>query len=282
MQIINTPKSMQKIAESLRGKRKTIGLVPTMGALHEGHLSLIKRSAMENDITVVSIFVNPTQFGPNEDFARYPRAFKKDRLLAQKAGADFIFHPTASAMYPDNFQTFVIPDKIADKLEGAARPGHFKGVATICLKLFNIVKPHRAYFGQKDAQQLAVIRQMARDFNLDLKIVGCPIVRTRTGVALSSRHVYLSESELRKATVIHKALLAARKEINAGQRSISKLRKLMAEIIGSESGLFIEYISFNRWDNLEELRTLSGNTLISLVVRIGKVRLLDNTLIRIR
>lgn len=282
MQIINTPRAMQEKSESFRLKGKTIGLVPTMGALHEGHLSLIRRSARENDITVVSIFINPTQFGLHEDFGKYPRMYKQDCRKARESGADFIFHPTVQDIYPGDFQTYVVPEEIANKLEGAARPGHFKGVATICLKLFNIVKPNSAYFGQKDAQQLAVIRHMVRDLNLDLKVFGCPIVRTKTGVAMSSRHAYLSENELAKAAVIHKALIAARKEITAGQESIAKIRDIMTKIINEESGLVIEYISFNRWDNLDELTTLSGNVLISLVVRIGKVRLLDNTLIRVR
>jgi pantoate--beta-alanine ligase len=253
-----------------------------MGALHEGHLSLIRRSAKENEITVVSIFVNPTQFGPHEDFAKYPRVFKQDCRLAKESGADFIFHPSVQDMYPKDFQTYVVPGEIANKLEGAARPGHFNGVATICLKLFNIIKPHRAYFGQKDAQQLAVIRHMVADLNLDIQIIGCKIIRTKTGVAMSSRHAYLSESQMRKAAVIHKALMAARKEVSAGQRSISKIRKMMANIIKSESGLIIEYISFNRWDSLAELTTITGNVLISLVVRIGEVRLLDNTRIRVQ
>jgi pantoate--beta-alanine ligase len=281
MQIIKSPKAMQRLTEAIRLKGKTIGLVPTMGALHKGHVSLIDRSVKENDITVVSIFVNPAQFGPHEDFTKYPRAFKADCLEAQKAGADYIFHPAAEDMYPDNFQTYVAPEKIAEKLEGAARPGHFKGVATVCLKLFNIIKPHRAYFGQKDAQQLAIIRHMVSDLNLDLRIVGCPIVRTEYGVAMSSRHTYLSKNELIKAAVIHKSLIAAQIEIKAGQRSIAKIRKNMVRIIESEPELAVEYISFNRWDDLGELVTLFGKVLISLVVRVGKVRLLDNLIIKI-
>jgi pantoate--beta-alanine ligase len=281
MQVIKTPKAMQKLTEAIRLKGKTIGLVPTMGALHRGHVSLINRSVKENDITVVSIFVNPAQFGPNEDFGKYPRAFKADCLAAQKAGADYVFHPAVKDMYSDNFQTYVVPEKIAEKLEGAARPGHFKGVATVCLKLFNIIKPHRAYFGQKDAQQLAIIRHMVNDLNLDLRIVGCPIIRTEYGVALSSRHAYLSENELIKAAAIYKSLKAAQKEIKAGQRSISKIRKSMVRMIESEPGLAVEYISFNRWDDLNERITLSGKVLISIVVRVGKIRLLDNIVINI-
>jgi pantoate--beta-alanine ligase len=279
MQIVKSSRAMQKIAEAIRLKGKTIGLVPTMGALHEGHLSLIKRSDKENDFTVVSIFVNPAQFGPNEDFNKYPRAFKADCRAAQKAGADFIFNPTVKEIYPEGFQTYIVPEEIAEKLEGAARPGHFKGVATICLKLFNIVKPHHAYFGQKDAQQLAVIRHMVSDLNLDLRIIGCPIVRTKNGVAMSSRHAYLTKNELIKAAVIYESLKKARNEIKNGQRSIAKIRKNMTSMIESESELTVEYINFNRWDDLADLTILSGKVLISLVVRIGKVRLLDNIVV---
>jgi pantoate--beta-alanine ligase len=279
MQIIKSPIAMLRKAEAIRRRGKSIGLVPTMGALHEGHLSLIRRSVKDNDFTIVSIFVNPAQFAPNEDLTKYPRAFKADCHAAQKVGADFIFHPSVSDIYPTDFQTHVVPGDIAEKLEGAARPGHFRGVATICLKLFNITKPHRAYFGQKDAQQLAVIKKMVADLNLDLKIVGCPIVRTDLGVAMSSRHAYLSEDELSKAAVIHKSLKAAEKEIKAGQKSIAKIHDIMTKTIESQRGLTVEYISFNRWDDLVDVSSISGKIVVSLVVRIGKVRLLDNIII---
>jgi pantoate--beta-alanine ligase len=279
MQIIKSQIAMQKKAEAIRRKGKSIGLVPTMGALHEGHLSLIRLSARENDFTVVSIFVNPAQFAPNEDFSKYPRAFKADCLGSKKAGADFIFHPAVNDIYPDDFQTYVVPGKIADKLEGAARPGHFRGVATICLKLINIVKPHRAYFGQKDAQQLAVIRHLAKDLNLDLKIIGCPIVRTNLGVAMSSRHAYLTKDELVKAAAIYQSLKEAKKEIRSGQGSIAKIRKAMTKTVESVAGISVEYISFNLWDSLDELSSITGKVLISMVVRVGKVRLLDNIII---
>ena len=270
---------MQRLADNWRRRGKSIGLVPTMGALHEGHVSLIRRSAKENDFTVVSIFVNPTQFGPNEDFSKYPRAFKADYAAASGAGADIIFHPSVIDIYPPDFQTYVVPGAIAERLEGAARPGHMRGVATICTKLFNIVKPHRAYFGQKDAQQLAVIRRIVADLNLDLKIIGCPIVRTKLGVALSSRHSYLSETDIEKAAVIYNSLKLAQKIINSGQRDILIIRKRMMALLESVPGMTVEYISFNRWDDLQELKTISGKTLISIVVRLDKIRLLDNTII---
>jgi pantoate--beta-alanine ligase len=281
MQIIKSPKTLQHLADSWRRKNKKIGLVPTMGALHQGHVSLIKRSAKENDITIVSIFVNPTQFGPHEDFTKYPMAFKADCRLAEKAGADIIFHPSVDNMYPTGFQTFIVPGVIAEKLEGAARPGHMRGVATICIKLFNIAKPHRAYFGQKDAQQLALMKRLVADLQLDLKIVGCPIVRTINGVALSSRHSYLSKDELEKAAVIHQSLKLAQKFIKSGQRDISKIINGMTDMIQEKLGLAVDYIAFNRWDDLEMLTEISGKVLISIVVRVGPVRLLDNIIITV-
>lgn len=282
MQITKSPKSMQKLAEKLRHDGKQIGFVPTMGTFHEGHLSLIRKSVKENDTTVVSIFVNPTQFGPHEDFEKYPRAFKTDCDLAKKAGTDVIFHPSVNMMYPDGFQTLITPGKIADKLEGTARPGHMRGVATVCIKLFNMVKPHRAYFGQKDAQQLAMIKRVVADLNLDLKIITCPIVRTTSGVALSSRHSYLSKDDLNKAKVIYESLKLAKRLVRAGMTDVSAIRNRMVRMIKSVPKTKIEYIAFNRWDDLKELDSIRGKVLISMVVVIGKVRLLDNIIINSR
>jgi pantoate--beta-alanine ligase len=279
MQIIKSPRSMQKLVDNLRRKGKQIGLVPTMGAFHGGHLSLIRKSVKENDVTVVSIFVNPTQFGPHDDFSKYPRTFKADCNSAKKIGVDIIFHPSINAMYPDGFQTFIIPGKIADKLEGAARPGHMRGVATVCVKLFNIVKPHRAYFGQKDAQQLAMIKRVTVDLNLDLKIIACPIVRTASGIALSSRHSYLSEDDLNKAEVVYESLKLARSLVRSGVTDIKTIRNRMVRMIKSVPKTEVEYIAFNRWDDLKELDRISGKILISLAVVIDKVRLLDNIII---
>ena len=277
---------MQKLAETARRRGRTIGLVPTMGALHEGHLSLIEKSARQNDITIVSIFVNPTQFGPNEDFAKYPRAFKADCAKAKRAGAAIIFQPAVTDIYPvakpsirTGFQTYVTPGAIADKLEGAARPGHMRGVATICVKLFDICKPHRAYFGQKDAQQLAMIKRVVADLNLDLKIVSCPIMRSRTGVALSSRHSYLSASDLDKAAVIYESLKLAKKLVKSGQRDLKAIELEMRNLIAAVPGVAIEYIAFNRWDDLENVDKIRSRTLISMVAVIGGIRLLDNIII---
>lgn len=278
-EIIKSPKSMQKLADTLRRKGNQIGLVPTMGAFHEGHLSLIRKSVKQNDITVVSIFVNPIQFGPREDFSKYPRTFKTDCNSAQKIGADVIFYPSVKAIYPDGFQTYVIPGEIADKLEGAARPGHMRGVATVCLKLFNIVKPHRAYFGQKDTQQLVMIKRVTADLNLDLKIIACPIVRTASGIALSSRHSYLSKNDLKKAKVIYKSLKLAKSLVRNGVTDIKTIRNRMVRMIKSVPKTEVEYIAFNRWDDLKKLDRINGKVLISLVVVIDKVRLLDNIII---
>ncbi|MCP4581818.1 MAG: pantoate--beta-alanine ligase [candidate division Zixibacteria bacterium] len=279
LKIIKSPRSMRKLADTCRRKGKTIGLVPTMGALHDGHLSLIRKSAKQNDFTIVSIFVNPTQFGPDEDFGKYPKAFKSDCDEAQTAGADMIFHPSVDGIYPDGFQTFVDPGPIADKLEGAARPGHLRGVATVCVKLFSICKPHRAYFGQKDAQQLAMIKSVTRDLNLDLKIVGCPIVRTKTGIAMSSRHSYLAESGLKKAVTIYDSLKHAKRLVKAGETDIAAIRAEMTGLIKTATGAKVEYISFNSWASLDEVNLISGKVLISLVVIINTVRLLDNIII---
>lgn len=270
---------MQRLAEGWRRKGRSIGFVPTMGAFHEGHQSLIRKSVKQNDITVVSIFVNPAQFGPNEDFGKYPKAFKSDCKKAQKAGADIIFHPSVDSIYPADFQTYVTPGSIADKLEGAARPGHMQGVVTVCVKLFNIVKPHRAYFGQKDAQQLAVIKQVVKDLNLALKIVRCPIVRTKGGIALSSRHAYLSKRDLKKAEAIYDSLKLAKRLVDSGMADIGAVRAEITGLINTVPGIKIEYIAFNHWDDLTEIRTISGKTLISMAAIVNKVRLLDNIIV---
>ena len=272
---------MQKLAESYNRRGKTIGLVPTMGALHRGHTELIRKSVKQNDITIVSIFINPTQFGPNEDFAKYPRAFKADCALVKQAGADIVFHPTVESIYSDGFQTFIDPGPIADKLEGAARPGHMRGVATVCVKLFDICKPHRAYFGQKDAQQLAVIKGVTRDLNFDLQIVGCPIIRTKGGVAMSSRHSYISTEELGRAEVIHDSLMLAKKLIDEGVTDIASIKAQMIGMINSVPEVAIEYIAFNHWDSLDEVTEITGRVLISMVVKIGPVRLLDNIIVKV-
>jgi pantoate--beta-alanine ligase len=271
--IIKSPHKMQALSESFRLDGKVIGLVPTMGALHDGHLKLVEMAVKRADIVVVSIFVNPAQFGPGEDFGKYPRAFKSDCDKLERVGADIVFHPSVDDIYPSGYSTYI------EILEGEKRPGHFRGVATICAKLFNIVKPHFAVFGQKDGQQLAVIRRMVRDLNFDLKIVKGPIVRTRGGVAMSSRHAYLSQSDLEKAKVIKRSLELATALIKRRMSSTAAIESRMRKLIESVSGTKVDYIAFNRWDDLEPQRRLSGTVMISLVVVIGGVRLLDNVIL---
>ena len=287
MKILRTSSSAQKLALKLRSDSNVIGFVPTMGYLHEGHISLIKTARKKADVVFVSIFVNPLQFGPAEDFTRYPRDFKHDEKLCKDAGADYIFYPDAKDMYPDDFSTYVDIENITNILEGKIRPGHFKGVTTICLKLFNIICPHFAVFGQKDAQQLAVIRKMVCDLNLPLKIIKSETVRESDGLAMSSRNVYLSEEQRNDAPVLYKALGYAKRKISEGyNRDIDFLTRQMYKLIKSRPSVTkIDYIAFN--DNgtlkpLESLKILKKNTelLISLAVRFGKIRLIDNIVIK--
>ncbi len=279
--IVKSPRKMQALSESFRADGKIIGLVPTMGAIHEGHLKLVDIAVKKSDIVIVSLFVNLAQFGPGEDFPKYPRAFKSDCERLEKAGAHIVFYPSVDDIYPAGYSTYVNVEGMTEILEGARRPVHFRGVATVCAKLFNITKPHIAVFGQKDGQQLAVIKRMVRDLNFDLQIIKGPIVRTKTGVALSSRHSYLSDEGLEKAKVITKSLHLASDMIKKGERRARIIESRMRKLILSAPGAKIDYISFNRWDDLVRLKTLSGEIMISLVVVIEGVRLLDNVIIRI-
>jgi pantoate--beta-alanine ligase len=254
----------------------TVGLVPTMGYLHEGHLSLVRRARAECDHVVVSIFVNPTQFGPREDLSSYPRDLERDLSLIEPLGTDLVWMPTAEMMYPKSYQTWVEVETVTRPLEGAMRPGHFRGVTTVVAKLFNAVQPHRAYFGQKDAQQVAVIRQMTRDLNFPIEIVVCPIVREPDGLAMSSRNVYLDVEERKAATVLYRALIAARNLYENGERDAEKLRLLMREVLATELLAQMQYVSCADYDTLEELETVTGKALLSLAVFVGKTRLIDN------
>ena len=253
----------------------TVGLVPTMGYLHEGHLSLIRRAREECDQVVVSIFVNPTQFGPSEDLAKYPRDLERDSKLIEPY-TDLLWTPTAEIMYPPGFQTWVEVEAMSRPLEGAMRPGHFRGVTTVVAKLFNAVQPHKAYFGQKDAQQAAVIRQMVRDMNLSLEIVVCPIVREADGLAMSSRNVYLDAEQRKAATVLYRALSAAKQAYENGERDADQLRQAMKDVLASEPLAQMQYVSCADYDTLEELETVNGKILLSMAVFIGKTRLIDN------
>ncbi|HET6595894.1 MAG TPA: pantoate--beta-alanine ligase [Anaerolineales bacterium] len=253
-----------------------VGLVPTMGYLHEGHLSLVRQAREECDHLIVSIFVNPTQFGPKEDLSKYPRDLDRDLSLLELLGVDLVWMPTAEIMYPPDFQTWVQVETISQPLEGSMRPGHFRGVTTVVAKLFNAVQPHNAYFGQKDAQQAAVIRQMTRDLNFPIEIVVCPIVREQDGLAMSSRNVYLEPEQRKAATVLSRALQAAKGEYENGERDAEKLRGKMKEVLASEPLAQVQYVSCADYDTLEELNNVTSKALLSLAVFIGKTRLIDN------
>jgi pantoate--beta-alanine ligase len=247
-----------------------------MGALHKGHLSLVRRARADDDTVVVSIFVNPTQFGPSEDYARYPRDPDRDLALLRDLGTDVVFMPPVEEMYPEGFDTYVQVEKLSQVLEGASRPGHFRGVATVVTKLFNIVQPHRAYFGQKDAQQLAVIRRLTRDLDLPVEVVGLPTVREPDGLAMSSRNAYLSPEERKAAPVLYRSLEAAQELWRSGVRDVSLIRQRMNEVLAAEPLARVDYVSVADAETLEELETVDRPALVSLAVRIGGTRLIDN------
>ena len=275
MQVTNTIEKTRELVNNWKKEGKTIGLVPTMGYLHEGHASLIRRCREENDIVVVSDFVNPTQFGPNEDLEAYPRDFDRDSALCESIGADLIFCPSPAEMYHDP-HAFVSIDTLSDTLCGKTRPIHFKGVCTVVSKLFNIVKPNRAYFGQKDAQQLAVIRRMVRDLNFNLEVIGCPIIREDDGLAKSSRNTYLSKEERKAAVILHKGLLRGEELVKAGEKNAATVKQAITEIIESEPLAKIDYVEIVNFDNIETIETIDGSILAAVAVYIGKTRLIDN------
>jgi pantoate--beta-alanine ligase len=253
----------------------TVGFVPTMGYLHEGHLALIRRAREECEHVVVSIFVNPTQFGANEDLSKYPRDMERDFRLIEPY-TDLVWTPSAEIMYPQGYQTWVEVEAVTRPLEGAMRPGHFRGVTTIVAKLFNGVQPHKAYFGQKDAQQVAVIRQMTQDLNFPIEIVVCPITREPDGLAMSSRNVYLDPEQRKAATVLFRALSAAKEVYEQGERDAEKLRQAMKAVIASEPLAQMQYVSCANYDTLQELSEIKGKALLSMAVFMGKTRLIDN------
>ena len=258
---------------------KPLGLVPTMGFLHEGHMALVRRARAENATATVSIFVNPTQFGPNEDFATYPRDMDSDLAKLEAAGVDFVFAPPVEEIYPSGFDTYVDVGRIGHRLEGEHRAGHFQGVATVVCKLLTIVRPDRAYFGQKDAQQCLVVKRLNEDLNLGAEIVVCPTVRDIDGLALSSRNVYLSDTEREAALSLHGALLLAAQLSSQGESSASAIRKRMRQAITKFPAASIDYISIADADNLDELDIIDRPALVSLAVRIGKTRLIDNVVL---
>jgi pantoate--beta-alanine ligase len=266
---VTTVGEMKALVRRWKAEKKTIGFVPTMGYLHEGHLSLIRESKGRADITIVSIFVNPIQFGPDEDFKKYPRDLEKDSAYLQKSGVDCLFFPGAAEMYPPGYRTFVDVQGLQDRLCGRSRPGHFRGVATVVLKLFNIVRPDLAFFGAKDAQQVLIIKRMADDLNLDLEVVTCPIVRESDGLALSSRNAYLSPEERKAARVLSMSLRRAEQAVAAGERDAAK-------IIEAEPLALVDYVEAVDPTSLEPVAEIRGNVLVALAVFIGSTRLIDN------
>ena len=276
---MRTAISLTELGAARRSFPGKVGLVPTMGYLHEGHLSLVRRARQECDHVVVSIFVNPTQFGPREDLSKYPRDLDRDLSLLEPLGVDLVWMPTAEMMYPPGYQTWVEVEGITRPLEGSMRPGHFRGVTTVVAKLFNAVQPHKAYFGQKDAQQAAVIRQMTRDLNFPLEIVVCPIVREPDGLAMSSRNVYLDQEQRKAATVLARSLRAAKDAYEKGERDAEKLRGKMKEVLAGEPLADVQYVSCADYDTLEELETVTGKALLSMAVFMGKTRLIDNLIL---
>ncbi len=270
---------MKARAEELRARGKRIGFVPTMGYFHEGHLALMRKARELSDVVVVSIFVNPIQFGPQEDFARYPRDLERDRRLAQAQGVDILFVPSAEEMYPPGFQTYVEVTELSRPLCGARRPGHFRGVCTVVLKLFHIVKPHLAVFGEKDYQQLKVIQRMVRDLDLEVEIVPHPTVREPDGLAMSSRNVYLRPEEREAALSLYRALELARKRVAEGVRETRVLRREIEEFIRSHPYTRIDYVEFRDPETLEERERIDRATLLALAVFVGKARLIDNTIL---
>jgi pantoate--beta-alanine ligase len=276
MRIIDTVAAMQSVCRSARKEGKTIALVPTMGYLHDGHASLMIEGRKQCDLLVTSIFVNPTQFGVNEDLDKYPRDLERDCAIAQAAGVDIIFAPTAADMYPGGYQTYVNVEQVSLPLCGASRPGHFRGVTTVVAKLFNIIQPHLALFGKKDYQQLAVIRTMVTDLNMDIDIIGMPIVREADGLAMSSRNSYLNGEQRQMALCLSKGIRTARRAYQDGERSIAMLQEKVRAIIQAEPGASIDYVEFLDGDTLTEQTTADARTLLALAVKIGPVRLIDN------
>lgn len=281
MQLIQTVEEMQQRAESLRLAGKKIGVVPTMGFLHEGHLSLIRKAKTLSDVVITTIFVNPTQFAPTEDLASYPRDLQRDLKLATEAGSEIVFHPAPEEMYPTGYLTYVSVEEMTQVLCGASRPTHFRGVTTIVAKLFNITKPHIAVFGQKDAQQALVLQRMVKDLNFDLELVIAPIVRESDGLAMSSRNLYLSAEERQQAVILSQTLEMARKAIESGENNAERIQQQIVQQIRQKPLAEIDYVSLVSTKNLQPVTKLKGEILVALAVKFGKARLIDNIIIKI-
>lgn len=279
MEIIRTIAWIKEKAQEARLEQRIIGFVPTMGALHAGHMALVKRAKQECSPVYASIFLNPKQFGPNEDLSKYPRPLDVDVNKLTAEMTDGLFLPDASEMYPHGFSTYVQVDGLSERLEGKTRPGHFRGVSTVVLKLLEIVQPHFAYFGRKDAQQVRIVQQMVRDLNLNTEIVVCPIVREPDGLAMSSRNVYLKEEERRAATVLHRALRAAEKEVNSGQRDSLELQRTVLKAIGTEPRAKVDYAEIVDAETFEPVVRMARRCYVVIAVFLGRTRLIDNMLI---
>ena len=280
MVIVEKVKDMKELSKKYLKENKTIGFVPTMGFLHKGHLSLVKRAREENDIVVVSIFVNPTQFGPNEDYESYPRDFERDVKLLKELNVDVVFHPPVEEMYPKDFSTYVEETKLSRYLCGKSRPGHFRGVCTIVTKLFNIVHPTRAYFGQKDAQQFRVIKRMVRDLNMDIELVECPIVREHDGLAMSSRNIYLSDDERVQALALYNSLKLAENLIKSGERDAGVVKSAMKEFLSRYDKVKIDYVEIVDEETLEPVKHIEGKVIVAIACWVGKARLIDNVIVQ--
>jgi pantoate--beta-alanine ligase len=282
LETVHTIEWMKQVTRQARAEGRSVGFVPTMGALHDGHMSLVRAAMAECYPVIASIFVNPTQFGPGEDLQKYPRMFEADRMRLEQAGVSYVFAPEAAEMYPQGFRTWVNVEGLSDRLEGRVRPGHFRGVTTVVLKLLEIVQPQKAFLGRKDAQQARLIQQMARDLHLDCEVIVCPIVREPDGLAMSSRNAYLSLDERRAATVLHRALDAARRAIERGERDALRLTAAIRETLRSEPLAQTDYVELVDAETLEPVTRLRRTCLALLAVRFGATRLIDNLLIEER
>jgi pantoate--beta-alanine ligase len=276
MKIIETVREMQAFSESVRMKGKKIVLVPTMGYLHEGHLSLMREGRKRGDCLIISIYVNPTQFGPTEDLDKYPRDFERDEALARNVGVDVIFYPSNEEMYPEHYQTYVNVEEVTDNLCGLSRPGHFSGVTTVCAKLFNMTKPHITVFGQKDFQQLVTIKRMVTDLNMDLDVVGLPTVREHDGLAMSSRNTYLKDDERQSALSLSRSLKLAKELYDTGERSAAEIISKMKAFIEGHPHTDIDYINICDTTTMKDVETIERESVVALAVRVGLPRLIDN------
>lgn len=280
MRTISSAAEITALCQEARRSGKRVGMVPTMGALHEGHLSLVRTARSQSDVVVVSLFVNPTQFGPKEDLSKYPRTLEKDSVLLQAEQVDFLFNPSVDEMYPPGASTWVIVEGLSEKLDGRSRPGHFRGVTTIVAKLFNIVEPDLAFFGQKDAAQAAIIRRMVRDLDFDVRIVVCPIVREKDGLAMSSRNVYLNPDQRKAGTVLYRALMRVQTLADQGESNSAKLIAAGKQVIAEEPQVRLDYLEIVNWDALDPVPDISRGALVAVAAYVGETRLIDNVVLQ--